>query len=207
MELTYEEAQNMMAERFRTYPEMGAIVSAPSFTQELAQIAEFERIDPLFLPIIENEVKVVLSFYAPIRELGANISETTGLPIETGNALATMIDSVLLTPVRDELDEFETLWYDELSRAESAPEANLDSKERLELRPEGTSAESAEERGEKHEEVAKPLTREELLSALSAKRTMASDIEAVRQREEKENAEPPAQGYAAYAEEHKDDRV
>ena len=53
-------------------------------------------------------------------------------------------------------------------------------KERLELRPQGVEGGITD--AKPREEVMKPLTREELLSALSAKRTMASDIEAVRQK-------------------------
>jgi hypothetical protein len=56
------------------------------------------------------------------------------------------------------------------------PTANTDLKERLHLRPE-TAKEQPAFSGAG---VTKPLTREELMGSLSAKRTMASDIAAVK---------------------------
>ncbi len=56
-----------------------------------------------------------------------------------------------------------------------------DSKERLDLRPEGVQKQnSVSPEVGIVEEMARPLTREELMNALSPKRTMASDIEAAR---------------------------
>lgn len=61
------------------------------------------------------------------------------------------------------------------------PGADSSLKERLELRPQtGTGTTTSQMKPTPQGEGAKPLTREELLSALSAKRTMASDIEAVK---------------------------
>lgn len=55
------------------------------------------------------------------------------------------------------------------------PVASRDAREELQMRPEGVEAASREP---------KPLTREEVLRAISPKRTMASDIESVRQQGE-----------------------
>lgn len=69
------------------------------------------------------------------------------------------------------------------------PEANLETKERLELRPQPTTG-APVEAGKAREDTAaaKPLTREELMSALGGKRTMAADIEALRQKREADKA-------------------
>jgi len=68
------------------------------------------------------------------------------------------------------------------SRAESEPplpEINPDTREKLELRPQGMphmpTAAPVEDPG------ARPLTREEVLRTLAPKRTLASDIESLRQ--------------------------
>jgi hypothetical protein len=78
------------------------------------------------------------------------------------------------------------------------PEANLETKERLELRP-NVSAPTQATAGAPNQVApqnptgAKPLTREELMNALGGRRTMASDIEAVRQKREEYKSQPPQQ--------------
>ncbi len=74
------------------------------------------------------------------------------------------------------------------------PEANLETKERLELRPQATTGAPLEAgRTPSDNSSAKPLTREELMNAIGGKRTMAADIEALRQKREadKTGTTPP----------------
>jgi hypothetical protein len=66
--------------------------------------------------------------------------------------------------------------------SETLPEADSSVRERLELRPEVAQQETRSE----EESSAKPLTREDVLSALSPKRTMESDIASVKGPEEKD---------------------
>lgn len=197
MDLTREEVEKMFAARLEKYPEIKEIVSAPSFKEEIARIAEFEGIGEEHLPILENEVMVVLTFYAPVSELGQNIAESCELPRDKGDSLATMIDSILFGDIRDELLAFESHWYEQLEIENAAEEAKP--KEPLELRPEGV-APSEGNVPEAKPEPPRALTREELMNALSAKRTMASDIEAVRHKQEDagQGSDTPAQGYAAH---------
>jgi hypothetical protein len=63
------------------------------------------------------------------------------------------------------------------------PEANLETKERLELKPKPNDGTVAQKQVAS-DTPAKPLTREELMSALAGKRTMAADIEALRKKQE-----------------------
>lgn len=199
MELTREEVEKMFAARLEQYPEIKEIVTAPTFKEEIARIAAFEGIGEEYLPILENEVMVILTFYAPLRELGSNVAESTGLPLEKGENFATMVDSILLGDIHDELLAFELHWDEQLETAE-ATESSVP-KEPLELRPENRDA-SAAVIPEAAPALPKALTREELMNALSAKRTMASDIEAVRHKEEVgQGNNTPAQGYAAHNEE------
>ena len=60
------------------------------------------------------------------------------------------------------------------------PDADSSVREKLELRPQGVPHKAETE----EEPVAKPLTREDVLSALSPRRTMKSDIESVRKSDE-----------------------
>ena len=71
---------------------------------------------------------------------------------------------------------------DFLARIEGVPvipEASKDTRERLELRPEGVARGGRE--ASENAEGPKPLTREEVLQALAPRRTMASDIEHIKQ--------------------------
>jgi hypothetical protein len=106
-----------------------------------------------------------------------------------------LITEISLTPevaksVTQELKPF----FDKVEGT-SHLEANLETKERLELRPrvEGSDVPAPALGAGAGEEAAKPLTREELMSALGGKRTMAADIEALRQKRETDKADttPP----------------
>lgn len=190
MELTYENAEKMVLERIQKYPEIFTLVSHPSFKTTLSQILEFEGVNKEFLSAIENQLLIILAFYAPIGELPQNISESTGLPLETAKRVATMIDTLLLQPIHDELIAFEYHWNEELKKEGSLPEASKETREKLELRPENVpqrDAVAADDAG------ARPLTREEVLKALAPTRTMAKDIESI-----KEGEEAPVEGYEAY---------
>lgn len=65
----------------------------------------------------------------------------------------------------------------------SLPSAPKDIKDRLELRPEGVPVGGT---SQETETSARPITREQLLTALTAKRTMAGDIESIKQSGSKE---------------------
>ncbi len=63
----------------------------------------------------------------------------------------------------------------------AVPDANIESKERLELRPQGQAGTGG----------AQPLTRDALMNAVSGKRTMAQDIEALRMKREADKGSAP----------------
>jgi hypothetical protein len=199
MEISFEEAQNMILARLQENPDMAAVAHGPFFKKTLAEILDFEDVPEWIAPIIENEVLVVLAQYAPLRELGKNISESTGLDDEKAGNLATLITTILLSPISEKLRAFETLWYEQLALVTQTPIADPTLKEGLQLRPEEGDiiprGEMASD-DDTEEESARPLTRDELLSALSAKRTMASDIKAVQSTEGTPSG--PVQGYEAY---------
>lgn len=178
MELTPEQSQQMITDRLREYPDISKLVSLPTFRQGLQDIVTFEEINPALIPTIENNLMVVLTFYAPLSELAQNMSEDTGLPIEKMKELVIMIDAILLTDIHDELAAFDYLWKEEMKK-ETPSAAAIETKERLELRPDGATNPLVVPTSSSPT----PLTREELLRALAGKRTMAGDIKSVRQKE------------------------
>lgn len=197
MELTYEQAKQMIEQRIQKHSEIATIVSAPTFGTRLSEIVAFHGVDTALAPLIEHELLVVLALYAPITELPSNITESTGIPLETSASIATMVHNLLLEPIYEDLLAYDVVWHTELERRESMPVADPTLKERLDLRPSdvdtprtGTAPGSTTE-----EEMAQPLTREELFSALSAKRTMAGDIAAATTRPE---STATVHGYEAY---------
>lgn len=186
MELTREEAQKMLAVRLDQYSETKAIAASPSFKERIAQISEFFGIDSTLLPIIENEVLVVLCFYAPLRDLAQNISESTGLPLNISENITTMLSALVFSPINDDLVAFDLLWEEELKKTTSVPDANPNLKERLDLKPENAPAAWGSSQSPK------PLTREELMNALAPKRTMANDIETARAKAGSVGTVPPS---------------
>lgn len=198
MEITYEESEKMIAARLAEHPELTAIVNNPSFTSTVSGILRTQQVDSALREQVGLEIKMVLAQYAPLDKLSENISQGTGLPIEKATRIADMIEAVMLGPVYDELLAFNLLWETELEKTNNIPDANLETKERLELRPkvEGNVAQQTTSATEaawgtstisgasEPKPASKPLTREELMNALGGRRTMAQDIEAVRMKRE-----------------------
>lgn len=191
MNITPQVLKTMIDARFHEYPKMKAVMDAENFKNLLLQILDFEKVDQSLLPQIENEILVVLTLYAPLHELPENISETTGIPLETSKKMSALIETLILQPVYDDLVAYDSLWQSELKKNKNLPEAPKDVKDQLELRPEGVERSGVQQ--EQNTNMPKPLTREQLLTALTAKRTMAGDIESITQ----SDAEA-VKGYEAY---------
>ena len=188
MEITYEEAESMLQKRLNEYPEIQAIVSDPKTKTTLAELIAFNTIDASLLPEIEYELHIVLARYAPLSDLSANIVESTGLPLETTEGLVTMIETIILGDIYADLYAFDLFWKNELEKAKSLPEVSKDTREKLELRPEGVPVRSG------GIDNPKPLTREEVLQTLSLKRTMETDIASLAHT----GSAPAVNGYEAY---------
>ncbi len=224
MEITYDTAKFMLQKRLEEFPEVKNIVSGPEFKGELENILNYTGISLSYLPIIENELMVILAFYAPLHKLADNISETTGLPLDTCDKLVTLIKTLLLRPVEEELYTFQSIWKQEEKEARekmissgkspSRPsEASVETESSLETPPEWfyknpPTPNVPPAPKEIREELTlrpagapprvppppppippptggdRPLTREEVLRAITPKRTMATDIESVRKEQE-----------------------
>jgi len=187
-EITYEEAEKMVQARLTEYPECAKLVADPAYHAALKEILLLKDISETLLPLIEHEVRIVLAHYAPIDELSANLASAAELTYETAESLATLIEAIALSSVREELYAFQDQWNQEIEKSKNVPEAPKDLKEKLELRPDGTPTPEAP--GETGGGV-RPLTRDEVLRALSPARTMAGDIASLTKQASTSSDTPP----------------
>lgn len=182
MEITREQAEGMLYERIKQYPDIVKILSQKSFDETLTNILEVEEIDVAFLPVIKNEVLVILAFYAPLSELGKNIAETTGISLEKAESISLLVETLLLSEILNDLYAFEYYWNEELKKTERTKS--------LASAPQIQQNQLAGE--------PRPLTREELMQKLSPRRTMIQDVASVQHPTASQPTSAPAQGYEAY---------
>lgn len=183
METSYEQAEQMLERRLAGYPTIRNLIASPQFKETLRNILNLGKVEQSLLPIIESELMIVLTFYAPLHDLSRNVSLSAGLPIEKSEEIAALIETLLLEPVRDELYAFEYFWDEEVKKDSAVPGAPKDVREKLDLRPEGVLPNQAPNTNDRFGNE-RPLTREEVLRSIAPKRTMASDIESVRKEKE-----------------------
>jgi hypothetical protein len=199
MELTYDIAQAMIRERVDKYPALQKLVAAPAFDQTLRQILAFENLNPSLFERIRFELMIVLTVYAPLNELSGNISEGTGLTLEQSENLVQTIKAVLIpSDMLQDLILAQIAWAKSTASEDKTlpsavqptansqpapvtgevPDADSTLRDELLLKPRMT--EKIVERAVP-EPGAKPLTREEILRSLAAKRTLQSDVSALQQ--------------------------
>jgi len=107
---------------------------------------------------------IILGFY-PKEQLGNLLEKDAQIPKETADKISAELQE-FLSPVPEK---------------PTVPKANIDVREKLELRPEGAGKSTLGEKGPEEADAPKPLTREDVLNALAAHRTMASDIKSVKE--------------------------
>lgn len=145
-------------ETFRGAPEhIGLLYSSLETSKEIKRIMElFSITDDTFVDLVGD---IILNLVSEA-DCTMYLKEQFHLPPET------------VTKVFFELG---FLFKKKVKFTGQIPDANNDLKEKLELRPDGVPS------GAKV--TPQPLTREEVLHALAPKRTMASDIESLKQKE------------------------
>ncbi len=185
MELTREEAEKMLYERINQNPVIARILSNRAFNETLEDILEVEEIDLALLPVIKNETLVILAFYAPISELGKNIAETTGLPLENAENISLLVEALLFSEISNDLYAFEYLWNQELKK-----ELGQEKKQTTPTPETKPAVDGGVE--------ARPLTREELMQKLSPRRTMVEDVASVQHPQPSQTPSTPVRGYEAY---------
>jgi len=187
MEITFEEAQDLLKKRLEEYPQMNAIATSGEFTATLKKILELENVSPELLPLIQNEIHIVLALYTPLSSLTENIRIATDLPETTSQNIVNLIEILILNPVRNDLIAYEEFWKEQVLKENSVSNTMVDKRPETQT-PENTFIE--ETRSVSHATmpdspqnrppfVKKPLTREEVMSVLTPSRTMKSDTEAL----------------------------
>ncbi len=195
MEITPEVAQTMIDSRFHEHPQMKAIVENLNFEETLTQILDFNEVDRTFFDAIKNELTLVLTLYAPLNKLIQNIEATTGLPRVSCENIASLIETLILQPVINDLRAYNFLWQQELAKeiaTPQIPEASPDSKERLVLRPK-----IPVRAPEPNQNDGKPLTREDVMNVLNPSRTMHDDVSSLREKTV-DSKDQVVHGYEAY---------
>jgi len=182
MEITREQAEGLLYGRVKQYPDIVKILSQKSFDETLAKILEAEEIDVAFLPVIKNEILVILAFYAPLSELGKNIAETTGISLEKSESISLLVETLLFSEILNDLYAFEYYWNEELKKTEKPRD--------LTTPPQIQQNQLVGE--------PRPLTREELMQKLSPRRTMVQDVASAQHPTASQPTSAPAQGYEAY---------
>lgn len=208
MELTYDIAQAMIRERVDKYQPVRELVTNPAFDQTLRQVLDFEKVDQSLFSLIRFNLMIVLTLYAPLDELGKNISEDTGLDNKRSESLVETIKAVVIptelledlirAQLQQEEDQKDTVGEikgqvaamreafevksstipSSLPPSGEVPEANNAIRDELLLKPRMTQ--KIVERAIP-EPGTKPLTREEILRSLAAKRTLQSDVSALQE--------------------------
>jgi hypothetical protein len=186
----------LVEERWRELPlDLKEVLTASELNAQLHNIVATLNLGEGALEKLRNEILLVLFVFEPITHLQKNIRQSLGISEEYAASIFLQLEMLSLYGVKDYLYEIakdaEFVSIHEVldSLETSLPDADSSLKERLELRPDGTAAPKAPLQGANQGEV-QPLTREQLLSALSAKRTMAGDIEAMKRNQ----GAPPSSG-------------
>lgn len=134
-ELTYDEAELLIEARLRKHPELRAILLSEHLDETLIQILDFVVADHSLLPEIKDEIVVILALYAPLNELAQNIAESTGLSPEKAENIASLIETLILQPVYNDLLAYQYLWMEELKKEAVAPEVPTEMNEMDTLPP------------------------------------------------------------------------
>jgi hypothetical protein len=156
MEMTYEEAIQKLDAALAEQPEVFSFITSPDFGLGLNQILSLNQLNPVFRDQIEFEIKMILGYFSPLKDLATRIVEATDISQEKADDVALMIQSQMLSPFIERLIDFEILLESE-SKESSASTVNLHT-------PPQT------------------LTKDALMKALETKRTMKGDIEVMRQK-------------------------
>lgn len=146
----------------------GTFPENPHLGQRVSEIVATQRMNESdrdkFIYLVTDWFLEVITENSFLRLL----SEHVGFSQETSNEIVAQIKPLIEAGVYEG----------------NVPKADGTVKEELELRPQGVPRPEIRQM----EEAPKPLTREDVLSALASRRTMASDIESVKKNEEeKEN--------------------
>lgn len=174
--------EHTLEESYAEYPRLGYVAQKETLPTEIRSALEVAGIDTRYTERAVLEVRLVLALYAPLSDIKTIVASWEGVGEEKAETFYNLLLTLVLSPVREELEFYDEKWtallkeHPETPVDESEKEEALTPEEPLELKPESATQPT----------FPPPLTREELLRALSAKRTMASDMEVAQEKKEEE---------------------
>ncbi len=185
---------SILETRWETLPrELREVFTDDALITNLEEVATHYKLSSVQTDGLKSEVYFVLFLLESVTNLEKNI-ENLGIPKEQAQAITSELEIGVLFDVMDILKALRvsnaTSTTQGVKEMGVLPEADKNLKERLSLRPQGVPlqpSEGAPGAGPK------PLTREEVMQTLAPHRTMASDIESLRQKKEG----GPVVGYGA----------
>lgn len=172
MPTNLDQSERMLLERLQEHPWVMDFIRSDTFKKGIAAAVKLARIDPRMMSYVEHEVLFVLGLCTPVSQLAKNIAESCQVPYVNAKSCADTIFLVLLAPVYDELVAVEKSWGygTEVQQPQITQTRSSTGQSNVIPQPPRPTA-----------GIQQPLTREEVLAALSPKRTMASDIQALGQ--------------------------
>lgn len=182
MDASYQESLKKIDAVLAQHPELLGVARSLREGKELKNILDFEGVGQEIALTVEFETLLVIALFVPLSELGTNIAASTKISIDSAKRIALMLETLVLEPIADALRAYDV----ELRSGDepNVPDANIGAKEKLELRPDARPVTPPTPGGQGTPTgtplQSRPLTREELMNALGAKRTMASDMERAR---------------------------
>lgn len=153
-----------------------------SYATHIDTIAKYYHLTEKQTRTLKNEIDLIIFLFEPLSQLSENLIKNLVIERSVADQIVSEIKLGILFGHTDILEEIEKSPDFVSLRSLTNTPANIPqpskyTREELQLRPDGalphTTAENA----------VKPLTREEVLSALSPKRTMATDIASIQQKE------------------------
>lgn len=166
--MTPEEVNNLIYERLTAFPEMQEIAADPDFKKKIRSITEFAGLDPEYANNIELEVLLALSLHTRISELSQKLADATGLSLQEAEKMETLISALILEPVEEILEVYDVLVEKQEIAAQNTTSEGI------------PQAQSTAAEGES-DIPPTPLTREDVLKALNASRTMDSDVASLKE--------------------------
>ena len=175
-DLTYEEAEQMLADKLHAFPVVEKFVTDSKLDESIKTILIIEHLSEELAPLVLFEVKLILCFCSPLYLLPKKLSVVANISENISQRIKVMVESLIPDDIKNELLAFELHWAKEFGDTGNVPEADKNMKEKLELRPQmggGQTTGAGEGQGEG---VVRPLTREEVIRSIAPSRTMAKDI-------------------------------
>lgn len=178
----------ILKDRFDALPEeIRQAFLDPKFDEHFDKIVHGYNLDAIQSAMLMDEIVLVLFLFEPITNLKKNITKRLNVTEDVADDIVFDLEYSVFLLVFDTLNEIardpkfvgirDTNTNNALGQV---PKVDGEIREKLELRPEGMSSSEGGDGG-----APKPLTREEVLSALTPKRTMQGDIRTIQSQEGK----------------------